>query len=165
MTQLDQENVWQIVRKIRKSFLSQHKDLTCQKGYKNTLSDNHIKDNVNTLGEKIKQNATLNTNRNVSDETLFFAANLFTFLSYCPTKNFNFVKYLVESESVKNILMALTNMIKTSQNADKKSSTRIFKKAMEVFDLNMYKNIDAITREKGFDDSKQFNEILQVLGK
>ena len=59
-------------------------------------------------------------------------------------------------------------MMKTSQNSGKKSSIKIFIKAMEIFKLSIYKDIDAIRREKGIDilrnDFKYYNDTLQILG-
>ena len=131
------------------------------------LSDNYINNDIDVVEEKLKLNVGINPNTNVSDETLQFAANLFTYLKYCPTKDF-YVLSIIKSESAKNILLALTSMMKTSQNAGKKSFTRIFIKAMEIFRLFIYRDIDAITKEKGFDDQRNnlehYNETLKVLG-
>ena len=44
--------------------------------------------------------------------------------------------------------------MKSSQNAGKKSSTRIFTKAMEIFKLTSYRDIDVITKGKGIDDKR-----------
>ena len=59
-------------------------------------------------------------------------------------------------------------MMKTSKNAGIKTSTEIFTKAMEMFQLISYKDMDAINKEKGFDDwrndLKHHNERLKVLG-
>ena len=59
-------------------------------------------------------------------------------------------------------------MMKTSQNAGKKSSIKIFTKAMEIFKLSVFKDIYAITRGKGIDvlrnDFKYHNDTLQIIG-
>ena len=53
MAQVDQKNVWKIVRLRRRSFLSQNTDPECQ--YKNSLlSDTYIKDNIDVVEEKLK---------------------------------------------------------------------------------------------------------------
>ena len=65
-------------------------------------------------------------------------------------------------------MLALTSMMKTSQNAGQKSSIKIFTKAMEILKLNIFKDVDVITREKGIDvlrnDFKYYNETLQISG-
>ena len=163
--QLDQENVRKIVRQIRISFLYQLKDPKCQNS-DTLLSDGNIKDNIDVVEEKLKLNVGINPNTNVSDETLQFAANLFTYLKYCPTKDF-YVLSVIKSESAKNILLALTSMMKTSQNAGKKSITKIFTKVMEIFKFSSYKGIDEITKKMGIDWRNAFktsDEILEVLG-
>ena len=167
MTKVDEKNVKKIVRQIRKSFFSVNIDPTCQE--ENTLlSDGYIKDNIDVVEEKLKLNIGIALNKSVADETLKFAANLFTYLNYCPPKDF-YVLSVIKSQSAKNILLALISMMKTSQNAGKKSSTKIFKKAMEIFKLRIYRDIDKITKEKGIDnngrdDFKHYSEILEVLG-
>ena len=166
MTQVDQKNVWKYVRQIRKSFLSQNSDPDCQ--YHDTLlSDNYIKDNIDIVEEKLKLTKTTTPHKNVSNKSLKFSANIFTYLNFCPTKDF-YVLSVTKSESAKNILLALTSMMKTSQNAGKQSYTKIFTKAMEIFRLSIYRDIDAITKEKGFHELRNnfetYNETLKVLG-
>jgi len=164
--QLDQEKIWKIVRQIRKSFLSQLKNPKCQNS-ETLLSDTYIKDNIDVVEETFKQHIEIKPKKSLSHETLQFAANLFTYLSYCPTKDF-YVLSVIKSESAKNILLALISMMKTSKNAGIKTSTEIFTKAMEMFQLISYKDMDAINKEKGFDDwrndLKHHNERLKVLG-
>ena len=77
--------------------------------------------------------------------------NIFTYLNYCPTKDFYVLSSVIKSESAKNILLALTSMMKTSQNAGQKSYIKIFTKAMEIFKLSRFEEIDTITRENGID--------------
>ena len=168
LVQHDQDNVSKIVRQIRKSFLSQIKGLNCQDS--NILfPDSYIKDNIDVVEEELKLNTTYSINKDVSDETLQVAVDLFTYLNFCPTPEFrtlsSIVKHLANSKSAKNILLALTSIMKTSKNAVNNSSAKIFIKAMEIFGLINYKDIDAITKEKGFDDLKYYNETLKVLGK
>ena len=164
--QLDQEKIWKIVRQIRKSFLSQLKNPKCQNG-ETLLSDTYIKDNIDVVEETFKLHIEIKPKKSLSHETLQFAANLFTYLSYCPTKDF-YVLSVIKSESAKSILLALISMMKTSKNAGLKTSTEIFTKAMAMFHLITYKGMDAINKEKGFDDwrndLKHYNDILKVLG-
>ena len=165
--QFDQKNVWKIVEKIRKSFLSQLKDRKCQSDA-TLLSDSYIKNNIDVVEEKLKLSVGITPKESVSDETLQFAANLFTYLNYCPNKDFHVLLSIIKSESAKNIFLALTSMMKTSQNAGQKSSIKIFTKAMEILKLNIFKDVDVITREKGIDvlrnDFKYYNETLQISG-
>ena len=79
MTNLDQENVWKIVKEKRKSLLSQISDPECQES-DTLLSDSYIKGNVDTIEEKLKLNTTITPNKNVSYGTLQFAADIFIYL-------------------------------------------------------------------------------------
>ena len=59
-------------------------------------------------------------------------------------------------------------MMKTSQNAARKSYNKVFAKAMKIFKLSIYRDIDEIIKEKGTNnwknDLKHNNGILEVLG-
>ena len=59
---------------------------------------------------------------------------------------------LIKSSSPQKILLALRSIIKTSQNAAKESSIRIFVKALETFQSSNDKNIDVITKGEGFNN-------------
>ena len=58
--------------------------------------------------------------------------------------------------------------MKTSQNAARKSYNKVFAKAMKIFKLSIYRDIDEIIKEKGIDNWRNgfshYNEILEVLG-
>ena len=56
--------------------------------------------------------------------------------------------------------------MKTSQNAGRKSYNKVFAKAMKIFKLSIYRNIDENIKEKGTNNWRhdQYNEILEVLG-
>ena len=107
---LDQEHIWKIIRQIRKSFLSQNTDPQCYTSNPSLLIDNHIKDNTETVGEKLKLNTTYSTNKNVSDKILQTAAHMFTYLNLCPSAGAktlsNFLQDLFKSRSAKNILFS-----------------------------------------------------------
>ena len=169
------ENIWKIVKETRKSLMSKIIDPDCQAGY-TLLLDNHIKDNINTVVEKLDINISSTLLRNVSNRSLQTAAEIFTYLNYCPSyseiseiRNFLvFMKKILKSDSLHKILLALASIMKTSHNAILKSSIRIFRKTMEMFKLNNYKNIEVITKKEGFDicrnNSKVCLETVKVLG-
>ena len=166
-TKLDQKHFWKIVKQIRKSFLSQNIDPTCQE--ENTLlSNDYIKNSIDDVEEELKLNIAITPNKNATFESLQFAAHLFTYLNFCPTKDLFALPTVIKSESAKNILLALTSMVKTSQNAVKKSSTKIFTRTMDLFNLTFYRDMDVITKGKGIDnwrnDSKYYHETVRILG-
>ena len=166
---LDKEKVWKIVKETRTAFLNQYvyTFLSCQ-DQSTLLSDNIIKGNINTLVEKLKQNASSSPNDKISNQVLQNAVAIFTYLNYCPEhKLSSFIKSIFKYKSPKDILFGLASTIKTSQNVLKKCSTKIFNRAMEIFDLHYYKDIKRI-KEEGFDDCgsdfESCNENLKLLG-
>ena len=163
LKQFDIKKVWRIVKEIRKSFLSKNKeDLYCSPP--DLLKSDDIKDILNNLEEKLKLKLTIPI-KIIKHETLLLSAEIFIYISYCPpTKFYKFIGNLIESTFPKNILLALASIMKTSQNAAKRSSTKIFKKAMAIFKLSNYKVIDAITKEDGCNDTKSQNETVKILG-
>ena len=164
----DQEHIWKIIRQIRKSFLSQNTDPPCDFNNPSLLIDNHIRDNIETMGEKLKLNTTSSRNKNVSDKILQTAAHMFNYLNLCPSTEANalsnFLKDLFKYRSAKNILLALTSIMKSSKDAKKESSTKIFMKAMEIFKLSTYSDIEVITKEKKINEFKHFNKTRKILG-
>ena len=165
---LNQENIWKVIRQIRKSFLSFDFNPSCDIGNPLLFHNNHIKKNIKTVGEKLKVNTTYSRNKEVSEIILQTAADMFTYLNFCPSAEArtlsNFLQDLFNSRSAKNILLALTSIMKSSKNAKKESSTKIFMKAMEIFKLSTYSDIEVITKEKKINKFKHFNETRKILG-
>ena len=112
MAQVDQKNVWKIVKQIRKSFLSQNTEPECIYGTtllsESLLSDSYMKDNIDVVEEKLKLKIEITQNKNVSVETLQFAASIFTYLNFCPTKDF-YVLSVIKSESAKKYFVKSGN--------------------------------------------------------
>ena len=172
ITDLDVEDIWKIVNDVRKSFLYKYGVDNVHKNCKdsNTLiSDEYIKENVDTVNEKLKLAITSTPNKNITYETLVNAKNIFTYLNVCPTTGLNaFFDMRKKSESAKNILLALTSIMKTSQNAVQKSSTKIFLKAMAVLELRNFEIIFGMTNGEVIEACRKYslncNETLKVLG-
>ena len=170
MTKLDQETVWKSVREIRGSFLFNQNDLECN--FEQTLLSNYfIIDHVKGIEEKLKLNATSDQFEKVSEKSFKHASEIFAYLNYCPPKLYNFIKKFKKSSTPKDILLALTSIEKSAKNANKRSSDKIFKKAMEILKLDNYKKINKITIEDGYDNCMLDNhvdsckQIIAVLGK
>ena len=176
-TKLNQKKIWKIVEKTRIAFLSEHHtDLSCDSN-SILLSDKKILKNINSLAAELKLNTTFIPNKNASNETLQIAAEMFTYLNYCPTafdKIFSFSKYLFETGTPKEIIFALMTLMKTSQNAAKTGTIEIFSKVMETLSLSHYKDIQIITKGKCYSKAtfgncaKKINvtnkEKLEILG-
>ena len=122
LTQIYLENFWQIVKEARKSFLLQQNDSKC-----NTfLSDDLIVGNIETLEKKLYINMTVENElrKNITKQTLKIAAEVFTYLNYCPIRLFYFVRDILKYESPRNILLSLASIMKVSENAAKECSVK-----------------------------------------
>ena len=114
------------------------------------MSAGIIQKNINNLAAELNLNATSAPNKNVSDKTLKAAVEMFTYLNYCPSvdKIFSFSKYLFETGTPKQILFAMTNILKTSQNTAKIGTAELFSKVMDTFSLFQYERIQIISKGK-----------------
>ena len=93
---------------------------------------------------------------------------MFTYLIFCPTAKARtltiFLFDLFNFKSANNILLAMTSMMKSSKNAGQESSTRIFIKAMEIFKLGTFRDIDVITKDRKIKNFKYYNRKINILG-
>ena len=159
MTKLEQDNVWEIVKETRKSFLSQNNNPECQES--DTLqSDSYIKENIDIVEEKLKLNIAINTNKNVSEETLQTTAKMFTYLNYCPPKLLSFIKYLITTGTPKDIILGLTSTKMTLLDK-RKLFDEVFIQVMNKFNLKHYETIQIITKGKCYTK----NAIFENCGK
>ena len=144
MTNVDHENVWEIIKKLRMSFLSESTDIDCN--YENTLlSDKTIQDNTNSLAAKLQLNITSTANQNVSYKILRAAGKMFTYLNYCPSiipKQFLILANIFRAETLRNMILALTSIMKSLENAEeKKEVVGVFLNIMNTFSLKEFENI------------------------
>ena len=58
MAQLDQENIWKIVKETRKSLFSRHPDPDCENDDSN-LAATYVTENIDHFAEKLKLNPSL----------------------------------------------------------------------------------------------------------
>ena len=165
----DLRSFWNIVEELRKSVFSKILKLDCN-AQSTLLSDEQIKLNIKTLEDTLNMNQSLimetitkticssygcDTKRfdvptiykNVTYETLQSAAEMFTYLNYCPPKLLlSFYNDLFKSASPRNIILAITSINRKAQNSAKESSVTILKKVMETLKLIKYEDIQIITR-------------------
>ena len=174
-TELDLEQVWNLLKEIRKSFLSKSKQKTwkdhfCVPRDKLLLGD-YITINVKSFAERLKLNTSDRQNRNVSYKTLETAGEMFTYLNYCPPELELFTTYILGNGSPKDMILALTHFMKTSQNSEKESTRRILLRVMEALDLHTYEKIQMVTKGKCYINNTFVNcardlceEDIRILG-
>ena len=155
MTKLDQENVWKIVKKIRISLLSEHTALDC---YIPMLSDEIIQGNINQVALELNLNTSSTPNENVSKHILQRAVEIFTYLNYCPSlfipKPLLLYANLLKNGTVRDIVLALTSIIKTSQNTQEREDTiKNLENLMKSFHLKEFENIQILTKGKCYTNS------------
>ena len=75
VTKGEEEHVWKIVKKTRRSFLYEHPDTGCQ-DFNTLLYDKNIQENINSLEKELKLNTSLTPDKNVSFKTFKTAEHL-----------------------------------------------------------------------------------------
>ena len=118
MAQLDHENIWRITKLVRNSFLDEDHKRDC---IKNIITSNYIKENIDNFAEELKLKPSPIPNDNVSSEALEIAADIFTYLNFCPPKLIFLIKHILEAEKPKDIILAFTSIMKTSDKKVKES--------------------------------------------
>ena len=138
------------MKKTRLSFLSEYSNPDCN--YRKTLlSDSIIQENINDVATELNLNTTSTPNKNVSDRTLKASVEIFTYLNYCPqslNKIFSFIKYLFKTGTPKQIIFAMIDILKASQNAARIGTVELFPKVMRTFSLFQFERIQIITKGK-----------------
>ena len=165
----DQKTIWNVIKETRKIYLSKHIESECQ-NYDTIVRNDHLAENIRAVEDKLNLNLSTNTiSEDVGQETLETAAEMFTYLNYCPPEPFKnlvrlFRQDLFKSGNLasKDILLALASIIQSSQNAIKESSTRVLRKTMKILNLVQHENIENVGM---FNDNSTkeslFNEELQ----
>ena len=132
----DPQTIWESVRQERNLFLKRHSDLGCS--YTNILvSDNYIESNIISLEERLQVAQNEIPIKKVSKQILTSAANIFTYMNFCPTfQLYYFYEYLFKTIPTKDIILALLSLLKSAQNADKETTIKVFEKVMKIIEHN-----------------------------
>ena len=162
MKGLDLENVWKIVKETRKSFLFEAKESLSACQFNSNpllLSPKVIQENHNKVEKELGMNAETTSYENVSERTLETAAEMFTYLNQCPQEHklLSFYKDLFKSASPKDIILALTSIMKTTNNLEKEKSVNIFRKVMESINLLNYEDLQIIIKGNCYNANGTFN--------
>ena len=144
----DLETIWNTVKNIRKTYLHKHRvtepDCLTQY-YQGVFLTNHdVLRNNDKVEERLSTNSSYDIYDNITKETFANAAKMFTYLNYCPNRLLHLYQKLFENNPTK-ILLALTNILKTSEGTHKEISKKIFNQVMEIFNLTSYETVEHIT--------------------
>ena len=143
---MDKDYIWEIVKKERKNFLTVNPDPGCQT-HDNQVYEFDIKTNIDNFEKQMANKATTNTSdENVTEDSLQTGAEMFTYLNFCPPKALQkFFKKLFLYGSTKDIILAVTNIIKTRKNAEKSTAIKIWREIDKKLPYLEYQIIDSIS--------------------
>ena len=168
----DIDNFWKIIKQVRKSFLSDGDDTECQ-NYDNKIAEDDIKANFDNVEENLITKPTdYDSHKNITEDILRAGAEMFTYLAFCPPKKLiNFYEELLLQGSTKDIILAMTNIMKTRRNAEKSSANIIWSKIDQKLKNLKYRIIDSValrhmTHSSEFVDckDKSCSEEMKSLG-
>ena len=151
MAKLDHENIWRIAKFVRKSVLYEMPSPKCESVL---LSDDDVKSNIDYFAKELKLDPSSIPNNRVSYQTLEVAGEVFTYLNYCPPNLIPLITHILKTETPKDIILAFTSIMKTSDRRVRESSKEIFLKIMESFKLKQYEKIQRITKGKCYTNGK-----------
>ena len=156
---LKKDIIWERLKVIRKLFVLKYCQLDCCEQYfppRSLIKNNYIQENIEKLKVEFKVNSSVFTIHNMTERRLETAARMFTYLNICPDNLILFYRNLLKNSSAKQILLALTNIMKTSKNARKQIAAKIWIKFTEHFQTLYFDKIGSIT-------SWNYGEQLQEL--
>ena len=163
------DKVWKIIKKIRKNLLAGN--TKCNSKIFNKILEKDIKTNINNVEKNLKIKPTNNINyENMTKDILQTGAEMFTYLNFCPPRKIlNFYKELLFKGTNKDIILAVTNMMKTRRNAEKSASIRIWNQIDKELKHLSYKKIESVAMRKmnksEFENcTKQSSEDFKYLG-
>ena len=114
--------------------------------------------------EELQVTKNENPSKNVTKSNLDISANIFTYISFCPSfQLLSFYRNLFDTSSTKNISLALLSILKSSLNAEKETSTEVFQKIMQKFGFSYDINDLIKNLQMGFDDNLGFKTFLKDL--
>ena len=163
----DDDKVWKIVKALRQFY---HMNTTLQscrtEDDRAILSFYEIGKNIQEIEKELKLDENIDSIRNISRSDIQTAGNMFTYLNYCPPLIVRLYKILLKSATTREMIVAMSNIIKTSRKTEKKIAIKIWHKLMENFG-STYRKIEKITDKLPDEpDTFSLNEAwaLNILG-
>ena len=140
----DKDNIWKMLKAVRKNYLSRESVPECRIGL-NLISESCIKDILYNLTKKSKK-LQENKSKNYFDYEYTYGAKMFIYLSFCPPKKLiKFYRELFVKGSIRDMILALTNIMKTRRNAEKSSATKLWSKLEDKLKFLNYKKLESLT--------------------
>ena len=136
--------IWKIVKDEKKLYVAENLYSPC---HINLIYPYSIKNSIKNIAEKLELNVTATPNENVTDDILHTAVEMFTYLILCPPKILQLYQNLFKDSSPNQILLALSSILKATQNANKESTIEIYTKVMEKLKLFNYQHFQKLQNE------------------
>ena len=147
MLQQNQDNIddiWKIIKQVRKSFLIDGDDIECR-NYGYQIAKDHMKTNIDNVEENLSTKSN-DSHEKITEDILQAGAEMFTYLNFCPPKKLiKLCKELLLQRPMKDIILAMTNIMKMRRNAEKSTATIIWSKIDEKLRYLKYRIIDSVT--------------------
>ena len=166
----DEDKVWKTVKGIRLLYISNITLRHCMQNQHTLLTHKEIQTNFLTMMRELKlEESTVNIRpvMNVSRSYINTAGNMFTYLNYCPPLIFRFYKGLFRNATTREMVVAMSNLIKTSKGTEKKIALKIWHKLMEHLENgSTYRKIEQIIgkERKHFGSSLNTTLAVDILG-
>jgi len=140
----DIDSIWKLVKQIKQFFLFKSASSVCSGS--SILNDNDIINNTMKFEEKLNLSTTEDFFKNVTERTFETAGKMFIYMNSCPPPVLTFYKDLFKNGTSREIILALTSIIKSSHKRDRDVARKIWSKITDEMKLT-YKLIERSTKE------------------
>ena len=142
----NKENVWKAISRARLEFFleSEGKSSYCNDfGNEHLLKLEHMDKSMKKLEKSMAIKSSWFHMTNVSYETFQSAAEMFLFLNYCPPKESFLFTYIFKNLSPKDIILALSNILKVADEDIKKVAAPVWLHFSKKYNL-LYTDIERL---------------------
>ena len=149
------ESVWEIIRDIRKEFVTSFSATDKCEAFTLYLSENDMRNNIRKFEDKLNLTASYKIEENVDRKLLKDAAEMFIYLQFCPKPVKSspwkeFYEDLLKNYSLKLILLTLNRILRTSEIGSRNNKNvpeKLLDKIRETLELQ-HKNIKIMTKDR-----------------
>ena len=144
VTPKDIDSVWKVVKQVRQLFLFKSASSVCSGP--SLLNNNDTISNTMKFEEKLNLTTPDDIFENVTESTLETAGEIFLYLNSCPPPILNLYSELFKNGTSREIILALTSIIKSSHKRDRDVARKIWSKITDEMRLTC-KLIERSTNE------------------
>ena len=148
--QVQQDSFWNFMREIRVMNVFTQEDIECSKDSNCILfTEKMLKKNNFMMETKLGMTSNYKILENVKKETLQLAAEMFTYLNFCPKKLDSVLMYqqIFKKASAKDILLALNSIRRKSTSFDKNIVEQVWSFVTNKLNITSYKKLKSYTNE------------------